>query len=144
MYLFNWYFVIPYNQWLPSIMMIHSISGLFDLKVHWTHTLIWFIPKVNIRKVWRPQRCNHKGQIIIDNTLHRTLIEFFLIYCISFSGVYTGLTPFLQLFDYKHKQVHEENMAEIRQHVARKRNEVSKNIFVSHIFFYFFTFIYLF
>lgn len=41
--------------------------------------------------------------------------------------VYTGLTPFLQLFDYKHKQVHEENMAEIRQHVARKRNEYSQS-----------------
>ncbi|XP_063437513.1 cytochrome P450 3A4-like [Mytilus trossulus] len=41
--------------------------------------------------------------------------------------VYPGLTPFLQLFDGKHKQVHEENMKQIREHVVRKRQEYSQS-----------------
>lgn len=74
-----------------------------------------------------------RTKVKLLSTTHQPLIYLFLIYCISFSGVYTGLTPFLQLFDYKHKQVHEENIAEIREHVVRKRHEVTKHLF-SHIF----------
>lgn len=46
--------------------------------------------------------------------------------------VYSGLIPFLQLFDYKHKQVHEENMKEITKHVAEKRLEYSQSTKEEH------------
>lgn len=41
--------------------------------------------------------------------------------------VYPSLTPFLQLFDTKHKQIHTENLENIKEHIADKRMKYSQS-----------------